>query len=214
MFKALIDEPELVQMMTAAVSILFTPQGLSDPRVTTAFKSAVTNLLPKPDKNDEELNLIQNLRPITLRMVFFKIFTVLLKKRFTSALERAGTIDEEQQGFRCKCSARRAAHALQNILWDAKREGKPVIIISLDWQNFFGSISQEAFLLVADQVGFSVEDVDLLRAFYKDTSLRVRTDGGLSACIFLSRGFFQGDVLSPDAANLMSVLLIRMLKYS
>ena len=74
MFKAFIDEPELVQMMTAAVSILFTPQDLSDPRVTTAFKSAVTNLLPKPDKNDEELNLIQNLRPITLRMVFFKIF--------------------------------------------------------------------------------------------------------------------------------------------
>ena len=52
MFKALIDEPELVQMMTAAVSILFTPQGLSDPRVTTAFKSADTNPLPKLDENE------------------------------------------------------------------------------------------------------------------------------------------------------------------
>ena len=63
-------------------------------------------------------------------------------------------------------------------------------------------------------MGFSEEDVALLKAIYKDTSLRVRTAGGLSAPIFLSRGFFQGDVLSPDAANLMSVLLIRMLKYS
>ena len=60
----------------------------------------------------------------------------------------------------------------------------------------------------------SKEDVALLRAFYKETSLRVRTEGGLSERIFLSRGFFQGDVFSPDAANLMSVLLIRMLKYS
>ena len=54
----------------------------------------------------------------------------------------------------------------------------------------------------------------MLRAFYKDTSLFVRTDGGDSAQIYLSRGFFQGDVFSPDAATLMSVLLIRMLKYS
>ena len=147
-------------------------------------------------------------------MALFKIFSILLKRRFTATLERAGTIDDEQQGFRCKRSARRAAHALQNLLWDARREGKKVIIVSLDWQNFFGSISQEAFLLIVDMVGFSKEDVDLLRAFYADTALRVRTDGGTSAHIFLSRGFFQGDVLSPDVANFMSVLLIRMLKYS
>ena len=214
MFKVLLDKPEFVAIMTTGISVLFTPEGLNDARVMTAFKGALTNFLPKPDKSDQDLDLIQNLRPITLRVAFFKIFSVLLKRRFTAALERAGTIDDEQQGFRCKRSARRAAHALQNLLWDARREGKKVIIVSLDWQNFFGSISQEAFLLIADMVGFSKEDVDLLRAFYADTALRVRTDGGTSAHIFLSRGFFQGDVLSPDAANLMSVLLIRMLKYS
>ena len=142
------------------------------------------------------LNLIHNLRPVTLRVVFFKIFfkifTVLLKRRFVSALESTGLIDAEQHGFRCKRSARRAAHSLQNILWDTQRECNKIAVLSLDWQNFFGSISQEAFLLVSELVGFSEEDVALLRAFYKDTSLRVRTAGGLSAPIFHSRGFFQG----------------------
>ena len=61
---------------------------------------------------------------------------------------------------------------------------------------------------------FSEEDEALLRAFYKDTSLRVRTEGGLSALTFLSRGFYQGDVFSPGAASFMSVLLIPMLKCS
>ena len=75
------------------------------------------------------------------------------------AMERNGTVDAEQQVFRCKRSARRAAHSLQNILWDAQREGKKIAVLSLDWQNFFGTISQEAFLLVSDLVGFSEEDV-------------------------------------------------------
>ena len=83
------------------------------------------------------------------------------------------------------------------------------MLISLDWRNFYGSASQDAFLAVAEMVGFSSEDVALLRAFYKDTLLFVRTDGGDSAQIYLSRDFFQGDVFSPDAATFMSVLLIR-----
>ena len=70
-------------------------------------------------------------------------------------MERNGTIDAEHQGFRCKRSGRRAAHSSQNILWDARREGKKIAVLSLDWQNFFGCIGQEAFLLVSDLVGFS-----------------------------------------------------------
>ena len=130
------------------------------------------------DKSDEEFNLIQNLRPIILRVVFLMIFTVIFQRQFASSLERTGTIDEEQQGSCCKRSARRAAHSLQNILWDANRERRKIAVLSLYWQNFFGSTSQEAFLLVVDSIGFSEEDVALLRAFYKDTSLRVPTDGG------------------------------------
>ena len=139
MFKTLVDIPALQEVMTESISTLFTPAGLSDPRVTTSLKGATTNFLAKADKTDEELNLIQNLRPITLRVVFFRIFTVLLRRRFASALERTGTIDAEQQGFQCKRSARRAAHSLQNILWDAHREGKKIAVLSLDWQNLFGS---------------------------------------------------------------------------
>ena len=57
--------------MTDGISTLFTPDGLCDPRVTASLKGAITNFLEKPDKSDEELNnLIQNLRPITLRVVF------------------------------------------------------------------------------------------------------------------------------------------------
>ena len=99
-------------------------------------------------------------------------------------MERNGTIDAEQRDFRCKRSARCAAHSIQNILWDAHREGKKIAVLSLDWQTFIGSISQEAFLLVSDLVGFSEEDVALLKAFYKDTLLRVRTAGGLSGGMY------------------------------
>ena len=86
---------QLPESSKCSIPTLFTPHGLSDPRVTASQKSALTNFLAKPDKSYEELNLIQNLRPIALRVVVFKIFTVLLKCRFTSSLELTGTIDEE-----------------------------------------------------------------------------------------------------------------------
>ena len=214
MFQAVLESDAALRVLTDGISTMLTPEGMADSRISRTFKGAITTLLPKPDKEEEELEMVQNQRPITLRTALFKISTVLLKKRFMGALEAAGTVDAEQQGFRCRRSARRAVHALQNLIWDAQRAKKKILLISLDWRNFFGSISQDAFLAVAEMVGFSSEDVSLLRAFYKDTSLFVRTDGGDSAQIYLSRGFFQGDVFSPDAATLMSVLLIRMLKYS
>ena len=59
--------------------------------------------------------------------------------------------------------------------------GNKIEVISQDWESFFGSISQQFLLLVVDLIGFSEEDVALLKAFYEDTSLRVRTGGVLSA---------------------------------
>ena len=112
----LVEIPSLLEVMTEGISLLFTPDGLSNPREITSLKSAITNFSAKPDKSDEDLNLIRNLRPITLRVVFFKIFTMILERLFTSSLERKGTIDEEQQGFRCKRSVRRVAHSRRNIL--------------------------------------------------------------------------------------------------
>ena len=52
-------------------------------------------------------------------------------------------------------------HALQNLIWGARRAKKKILLISLDWRNFFGSIGQDAFLAVAGMVEFSSEDFAL-----------------------------------------------------
>ena len=44
--------PSMLEVMTEGISLFFTPDGLSDPRVTTSLKSAFTNFLAKPDKSD------------------------------------------------------------------------------------------------------------------------------------------------------------------
>ena len=69
MLKTLVEIPSLLEVIPEGISLLFTPDGLSYPRVTASLKSAITNFLAKPDKSDEKLNLIHNLRPITLRVV-------------------------------------------------------------------------------------------------------------------------------------------------
>ena len=59
------------------------------------------------------------------------------------------------------------------------------------------------------------EDVAPPRAFYKDTCVRVRNlnKGGLTALIFLSRGFFQGDIFSWLCRLSDVGSFFRMLKY-
>ena len=47
MFKTLVDVPALLEVMTEGISILFTPDGLSDPRVTTSLKVPLLTFLRK-----------------------------------------------------------------------------------------------------------------------------------------------------------------------
>ena len=115
MFQAVLESDAALRVLTDGISTMLTPEGMADSRISRNFKGAITTLLPKPGKEEEELEMVQNQRPITmLRTALFNISTVLLKKRFMGALEAAGTVDAEQQGFRCRRSARRAVHALQN----------------------------------------------------------------------------------------------------
>ena len=59
--------------------------------------------------------MVQNQRPFTLHTVLLKTSTVISKKHFTGELW-GDTVYAEEQGFRCRRSARREVHALHNLI--------------------------------------------------------------------------------------------------
>ena len=96
MFRAVVESESALRVMTDGISIMLTPEGMADSRISQIFQGAITTFLPKPDKEEEKLEMVQNQRPITIRTALFKISTVIMKNRFMGALEAAGTVDAEQ----------------------------------------------------------------------------------------------------------------------
>ena len=67
MFQAVLESYAALRVLTDGISTMLTQEGMADSRISRTFKGAITTFLPKPDKEEEELDMMQNQRPITLR---------------------------------------------------------------------------------------------------------------------------------------------------
>ena len=71
MFRAVVESDSTLWVLTDDISTMLTPVGLADSRISHAFKSAITTILRNPDKENEELEMVQNQPSITLRAALF-----------------------------------------------------------------------------------------------------------------------------------------------
>ena len=77
MFRAVVESESALMVLTDGISTMLTREGMADTRISRTFKGAITTFLPKPGKEEAELEMVQNQRPITLRTALFK-FPLLL----------------------------------------------------------------------------------------------------------------------------------------
>ena len=101
MFRAVVESESALRVLADGISTMLTQEGMANSRISRT----IATFLPKPDKEQEELEIMQSQRPITLRTALFKISTVIMKKRFMGAFEAACMVDAEQQDFRCRRDA-------------------------------------------------------------------------------------------------------------
>jgi len=96
------------------------------------------------------------------------------------------------------------------IQQEARRQGKRVYRVDIDYKKAFNTMSQAALWQVLRM--FEIPDVDLLEQIYEGATVRLAPNNEESATITFNTGVAQGSITSPQLFNIFISALLRMLK--
>ncbi len=101
-------------------------------------------------------------------------------------------MDEDQTGFlktrQTQDNVRRALHLMEHM---SKNKDKS-IVLSLDAEKAFDSVSWEYLYLTLQRFGFDIKVITILKNLYHSPSARIKINGSLSNPVPLERGCGQG----------------------
>jgi len=86
---------------------------------------------------------------------------------------------------------------------EARRHGKKVYRVDIDFKNAFNAMSQAALWQVKRM--FKIPDVDLLEHIYEAATVRLAPNDEDSATITFNTGVAQGSIMSPQLFNISSM---------
>lgn len=125
--------PEVCTEMIASFNYAFHSGTLS-----ISQKRGIISLIPKKDK---DTSLLENLRPISLLNVDYKILTKVIAKRLEKLLPKI--INPDQTGYVKGRYIGENVRLIQDIMFYTKRMNSPGIAIFLDFRKAFDSIEWE-----------------------------------------------------------------------
>ena len=163
-------------------------QGILSP----SQRRGVVKLIPKRDNNP---CWVRNLRPITLLNVDVKILTRALAFRLRAVIDEL--VQRDQQAF---IQGRYLGNSLLDLYSVAARaieSDEDGLIISLDIEKAFDSVSWSFLYSLLSSYGFPAYFLDWLRTLHAGKELRIFNNGHCSKPVMVSNGLAQGCSLSP-----------------
>ena len=165
-------------------------------------RQGVITLLPKGTKCKKSL---KNWRPITLLTTLYKIISGTIAERVKKVLPHI--IDDDQKGFVDGRYMGEVTRTLYDTIHDAWSHDKKGVLLSIDFEKAFDSLSHDFIEKVMEVAGFGSMLRKWVKVLLKDFSSRVNHVGNLLREINLGRGARQGDPI----ASLLFVLCIEIL---
>ena len=178
---------ELSPMLLASFN-----ETLKKGKIPPSWKEAIITVIPKEGKDSERC---ENYRPISILNSDYKIYTTILSKRLETFMVEL--IDEDQSGFikgrQTQDNIRRTLHIIEEL----QREGESALLISLDAEKAFDSVSWRFLYLCLERLGFNTESINTIKTLYQDPRARIKINGSLTNWFKLERSTRQGCCLSP-----------------
>ena len=163
----------------------------------------VITLLPKGAKDKKAL---KNWRPITLLSTLYKIISGVIANRFKKVLPHV--IGLSQKGFVDGRYMGEVTRLLYDTVHDAySNKGKKGLIMSIDFEKAFDSVSFSFMEKVIETAGFPDKLKSWVRILLRDFKSHINHAGNLLELIKLGRGARQGDPI----ASILFVLAIEIL---
>uniref|UniRef100_A0A3Q2QDV6 Reverse transcriptase domain-containing protein n=1 Tax=Fundulus heteroclitus TaxID=8078 RepID=A0A3Q2QDV6_FUNHE len=166
-------------------------------RLPNCLKESRTTLIPK--SMGDELQKIENWRPITIGSSILRVLSNTLAKR----LSEACPLNRSQRGFigGGKGCAENLM-VLDGIMNNAKKSTRSLAVVFIDLARAFDSVSHKLIEEVLKGRGTEISVVDFILDSYQGVKTRILTADGPTNFIEVERGVKQGDPLSPILFNM------------
>ena len=178
--------PELRTEMLSSFHFAFQTGSLS-----ISQRRGVIALIPKKDKDK---SLLENLRPISLLNVDYKIFIKVIAKRIEKVLPKI--INPNQTGYVKGRFIGENTRLIQDVMFLTKNANTPGIATFLDFRKAFDTIKWNYVLSAIRLFNFGPDIQKWIEVIYHNVSSCVLNNGHASPFFQLHRGVRQGCPLS------------------
>ena len=169
-------------------------------------------------KDPQKGSVPSNYRPITCLAMCWKSLTGILAGEICSFMENQNALPEEQKGSRKGCrGCLDLLYIDKKIMKEVKQRKKNIAMCWLDYRNAFDLVPHSWLNECLSMFGVAENVKDLLINSMKEWSTMLTSCGEEVGEVKFSRGFFQGDSLSPlmfVIAMIPLTLVLRKMKAS
>uniref|UniRef100_A0A803SUT6 Reverse transcriptase domain-containing protein n=1 Tax=Anolis carolinensis TaxID=28377 RepID=A0A803SUT6_ANOCA len=179
---------ELVPQLVSVMNVVLKKGELPE-----SWKESIIVLVPKQDK---DLDLIKNYRPISLLNCDYKIFATILANRIKQAL--AQIIHKDQVGFLPGRQVNQNIRLILNTLEVAEKDpNRDLALFFIDAEKAFDHVRWDYLEKVLEKFEVGHQFKRAVGAIYSNQRARLNINGQLSDYIDIQKGTRQGCPLSP-----------------
>ena len=146
-------------------------------------------------KGDKLRNKLKNWRPITLLNSIYKFYSGIWANRIKKHLPKL--IGSSQTGFVQNRFIGENNRLTLDILKESANENSSGLLILVDFEKAFDSISWDYITKIPNLFNFSEQTIQVVKSLQKNSISKILQNGHCSDIINLARGCRQGDPISP-----------------
>lgn len=155
----------------------------------------ISKIVPLHKKGDTDV--IDNYRPISIIVIFSKVFEILLGERLYQYLEKNNLLHSMQFGFRSKKSTNSALLEVVRGIVEGLESGKHISLTLCDLSRAFDCVSHELLLEKLTFYGIRGVPLQLFQSYLSYRKQFVVVNESKSNFEYVKHGVPQGSVLGP-----------------